>query len=197
METPARERPKDGKPRLTAEEKKQLLANLDLEGELVQPVVVPASAHKAHPYTVRHRARQFEETLAQVLDNFKNHHEGQVLRVPKLVRGITMAEFADKYNGDINACLRGLQRERQGGEPTLDPESKKRKWKDTDEAPGPEDAESSRALKTGQLPVVVPSDDVAQDYYLARVGSPVKMNAAKIIKARLNKTPGTVRIANY
>ncbi|EJC98846.1 uncharacterized protein FOMMEDRAFT_148866 [Fomitiporia mediterranea MF3/22] len=155
METPPRERPKDSRPRLSSDEKKQLLANLDLE--------------------VQHRARQFEETLAQVLENFKNHHEGQVLRVPKLVRGITMAEFADKYNGDINACLRGLQRERQGGEPTLDPASKKRKWKDTDEQPGPEDAESSRAPKT------------------ARFGSPVKMNAANIIKSRLNKTPSTQR----
>ncbi|KAG1723380.1 hypothetical protein EDD22DRAFT_1021548 [Suillus occidentalis] len=29
-------------------------------------------------------------------------------RIPKLVRGVTMGEFADTYNGDIQACLRGL-----------------------------------------------------------------------------------------
>lgn len=76
-----------------------------------------------------------------------NHHEGQVLRVPKLVRSITMAEFADKYNGDINECLRGLQRDKQGGEPTLDPALRKRKWKDSEEPI--EDLENRRASKTG------------------------------------------------
>jgi hypothetical protein len=58
---------------------------------------------------VEHRIQAIEESLAQVLENFKNHHEGQVLRIPKVVRSITMAEFADKYDGDINAALRGLQ----------------------------------------------------------------------------------------
>lgn len=107
--------------------------------------------HSRVSLTVEHRTRQYEESLVQILENFRNHHEGQVLRVPKLVRSITMAEFADKYNGDINECLRGLQRERQGGEPTLDPALKKRKWKDTEDAPGPEEAESSRASKAGML----------------------------------------------
>ncbi|PAV17339.1 Nbl1 borealin amino-terminal [Pyrrhoderma noxium] len=157
METPIRESKKDGRRRFTSEEKKQLLANLDLE--------------------VAHRTRQFEETLAQALDNFMNHHEGQVLRVPKLVRSITMAEFADKYNGDINECLRGLQRDKQGGEPTLDPALRKRKWKDSEEPI--EDLENRRASKT------------------ARFVSPVKMNAAKILKARLNKTPATTRTSRH
>ncbi|KAI5123459.1 hypothetical protein M0805_008829 [Coniferiporia weirii] len=159
METPPRDARKEARRRFTTEEKKQLLANLDIE--------------------VAHRTRQFEESLAQILESFKNHHEGQVLRVPKLVRNITMGEFADKYNGDINECLRGLQRERQGGEPTLDPSLKKRKWKDSEDAPGPEDAESSRASKT------------------ARMASPVKMDAAKILKARLNKTPGKLRAVHH
>ena len=92
-----------------------------------------------------------EETLAQVLENFMNHHEGQVLRIPKLVRGISMGEFADKYDGDISACLRGLQRATQGGEPTMDAGQKKRKWRDLDDVPGPEDAESSRAPKAGKI----------------------------------------------
>lgn len=100
--------------------------------------------------SVAHRTRQFEESLAQILENFKLHHEGQVLRVPKLVRNITMGEFADKYNGDINECLRGLQREKQEGESSLaDMEMRKRKWKLLDETAGPEQAESSRAPKHG------------------------------------------------
>ncbi len=104
-------------------------------------------------YAVAHRTRQFEESLANVLDNFKNHHEGHVLRVPRLVRSITMGEFADKYNGDINECLRGLQKERQGGEPVpVDPVLKKRKWVANEDGPGPEDAECSRAPKNGEIP---------------------------------------------
>ncbi|THH04516.1 hypothetical protein EW145_g5467 [Phellinidium pouzarii] len=158
METPVKDSRRDVRRRFTLEEKKQLLANLDIE--------------------VAHRTRQFEESLAHILENFKNHHEGQVLRVPKLVRNITMGEFADKYNGDINECLRGLQREKQGGEPTLD-SGLKRKWKDSEDVPGPDDAESCRASKT------------------ARIASPVKMNTAKILKARLNKTPGTLRAIRH
>lgn len=157
METPAREGRREGRRRFNSEEKKQLLANLDIE--------------------VAHRTRQFEQSLAQILENFMNHHEGQVLRVPKLVRNITMAEFADKYNGDINECLRGLQRDKQGGEPSLDPALRKRKWKESEETSGPEDMENRRTSKT------------------ARFVSPVKMNAAKILKARLNKTPGPNRTA--
>ncbi|KAL5482783.1 hypothetical protein ACEPAI_9378 [Sanghuangporus weigelae] len=173
METPARNKEKDGRPRLSAEEKRQLLANLDLE--------------------VHHRAREFQETLAQVLENFKNHHEGQVLRVPKLVRGITMGEFADKYNGDINACLRGLQRERQGGEPTLDSASRKRKWKDTEDPLVSGNSESPRAPKTGSSPLKLLLNKSRMMVDIARVASPVKMDAAKLLKARLNKTPKSIR----
>ncbi|KAG2087137.1 uncharacterized protein F5147DRAFT_781436 [Suillus discolor] len=36
------------------------------------------------------------------------HQEGLISRSPKLVRGVAMGEFADTYNGDIQACLRGL-----------------------------------------------------------------------------------------
>ncbi|KAL5512824.1 hypothetical protein ACEPAG_3090 [Sanghuangporus baumii] len=173
METPARNKEKGSRPRLASEEKKQLLANLDLE--------------------VHHRARQFQETLSQVLENFKNHHEGQVLRVPKLVRSITMGEFADKYDGDINACLRGLQRERQGGEPILDPESRKRKWKDAGDPPVTGNAESPRAPKSGSSPLKLLLNKSRMMVDIARIASPVKMDAAKLLKARLNKTPKSIR----
>lgn len=106
----------------------------------------------AHPKAalVAHRTRQFEASLADMLENFLNHHEGQVLRVPRLVRGVTMAEFGDKYNGDINECLRGLQKERHGGEPVaIDASVRKRKWQASQDGPGPDEAESSRAVKNG------------------------------------------------
>lgn len=61
-----------------------------------------------------------------------------------------MGEFSDKYNGDINACLRGLQKEMRGGEVVPDENSpRKRKWQPSQESPS--HAESSRAAKTGEI----------------------------------------------
>ena len=194
METPARAKEKDSRPRLSAEEKRQLLANLDLEGASLSTIVVVFNILNSLVFfSVHHRTRQFQETLAQALENFRNHQEGQVMRVPRPVRAITMREFADKYNGDIGACLRGLQRERQGGEPTLDLISKKRKWKETGDPQPSGDAESPRAPKTGLSPLkpLLSRSRITVD--IARVASPVKMDAARLLKARLNKTPRTVR----
>lgn len=40
-----------------------------------------------------------------------------------------MREFGTNYNGDIQAALRGLQKERMGGEVTeIDKSTRKRKW---------------------------------------------------------------------
>lgn len=151
MDTPLKSLRIDQRRKYSTEEKQQLLRNLELEGKPWLLKLLRFCRTDANPASiVAHRTRQFEESLAQILENFKNHHEGQVLRVPKLVRNITMAEFADKYNGDINECLRGLQRERQGGESSLaDLEMRKRKWRLLDESLGPDHAESSRAPKQG------------------------------------------------
>ncbi|KIK93092.1 hypothetical protein PAXRUDRAFT_829337 [Paxillus rubicundulus Ve08.2h10] len=106
----------------TPEEKQQLIKNLDIE--------------------VEHRVRQLEEWLAVALQNFRLHQEGLISRIPKLVRGVSMGEFADKYNGDIQACLRGLQSARMGmgGAETfeIDRDTRKRKW-----AAAQEEAEAS------------------------------------------------------
>jgi len=111
-----------------------------------------------HPISVEHRVRQLEEWLAAALKNFKLHQEGLISRIPKLVRSVTMGDFADKYNGDIQACLRGLQRERMGEVEAIeiDRETRKRKWAaalEETEASGSgtanHDSESSRALKNG------------------------------------------------
>ncbi len=67
-----------------------------------------------------------------------------------------MREFA-KYNGDIRACLRALNRERLGGEAeAIDKTTRKRKWVESQEAElkvgsttGDLDAESSKGVKNG------------------------------------------------
>lgn len=83
---------------------------------------------------VSHRTRQFEEWLADALENFRMHQEGLISRVPRLVRDITLREFA-KYNGDIQACLKGVQKERLGGEAeAIDKTTRKRKWVESQEA---------------------------------------------------------------
>ncbi|KAI9443102.1 hypothetical protein H4582DRAFT_1922358 [Lactarius indigo] len=78
--------------KFTLEQKQQLLANLDIE--------------------VAHRTRQLESWLADTLAAFRNRHERQLAVIPHLVRGMKMAEFGDKYDGDIQSALRGLQKER-------------------------------------------------------------------------------------
>lgn len=143
--------------------------------------------------TVAHKTREFEESLANILENFRIHHEGHVLRVPRLVRSITMGEFADKYHGDINECLRGMQKERQGGEPiSVDPVVKKRKWMANDDAPGPEDAECSRAPKTGSFLRLTDGHTDTQTITARITGSPSKLDALKKGKLRINKTPAAV-----
>ena len=90
-------------------------------------------------HAVEHRVRQLEEWLAVALDNFRLHQEGLISRIPRLVRGVTMGDFADKYHGDVQACLRGLQSERMGGaEFEIDRDTRKRKW-----AAAQEEAEAS------------------------------------------------------
>ncbi len=151
METPPKSSwsTQGDKTKYTEEEKQQLLANLDLEGMITVSDLSSADTH-LHS-TVEHRTRQFEASLADILENFRNHHEGQVLRVPRLVRSITMAEFGDKYNGDINECLKGLQMERHGGEPVpLDAVARKRKWQESQDDATMNETDPIRTNKNGK-----------------------------------------------
>ncbi|KAF8272237.1 hypothetical protein EI94DRAFT_1769963 [Lactarius quietus] len=112
--------------RFTREQKQQLLANLDIE--------------------VAHRTRQLESWLADTLAAFRNRHERQLAFIPHLVRGMKMAEFGDKYDGDIQSALRGLQKERLALDVApLDRNAMKRKW-----APAPEDEDDTRAEESGK-----------------------------------------------
>lgn len=108
---------------------------------------------------MEHRVRQLEEWLAVALENFRLHQEGLISRIPKLVRAVTMGDFADKYNGDIQACLRGLQSERMGGTDfEIDRDTRKRKWaaaQEEAEASGQaQEADQARAAKNGELPTL-------------------------------------------
>jgi len=78
---------------------------------------------------VAHRTRQLESWLLDTLASFRDRHERQLGRIPHLVRGMTMADFGDKYNGDVQAALRGLQKERLAIDVVpLDRNAMKRKW---------------------------------------------------------------------
>ncbi|KAF8840590.1 hypothetical protein BDN67DRAFT_903254 [Paxillus ammoniavirescens] len=141
----------------TPEEKQQLIKNLDIE--------------------VEHRVRQLEEWLAVALQNFRLHQEGLISRIPKLVRGVSMGEFADKYNGDVQACLRGLQSARMGmgGTETfeIDRDTRKRKWAAAQEeaeasGSGPaqghgqkQEGEQGRASKNARMMTATPKKHVA------------------------------------
>lgn len=67
-----------------------------------------------------------------------------------------MREFA-KYNGDVLECLKGLQREKLGGDVSvIDKFTRKRKWIEAQEAEAKasgdmNDAESSKATKTARI----------------------------------------------
>lgn len=121
------------------EQKHQLLANLDIEGT----TVLFFFSIPSHLPSVTHRSRQLESWLSDTLAAFRNRHERQLAVIPHLVRGMTMAEFGDKYDGDVQAALRGLQKERLAinVEP-LDRNEMKRKW-----VPVPEEEEHETCLK--------------------------------------------------
>ncbi|KAH9846105.1 hypothetical protein C2E23DRAFT_872536 [Lenzites betulinus] len=127
----------------SAEEKEQLLANLDLE--------------------VAHKTRQFEDWLADALENFQRHQEGLILRMPRIVRNVTLRDFA-KYNGDIQECVKGLKRELLGAEDsTIDQGTRKRKWVESQEADGDKldgklaHTEAPRAMKTARTVAATPT----------------------------------------
>ncbi|CAA7261343.1 unnamed protein product [Cyclocybe aegerita] len=120
------------------EEKRQLIANLDIEGSLI--LLFLQAPNIDNNTLVAHRTRQFEAWLTDRLENFTIHQEGQVSRIPKQVRAMTMREFGEKYEGNIQSALRGFQKERlaaAGADATLgeiDKSVRKRKWVASQEA---------------------------------------------------------------
>ncbi|KAG6836105.1 hypothetical protein H0H93_011332 [Arthromyces matolae] len=156
--------------RYTPEEKQHLVANLELE--------------------VAHRIRQFESWLADRLENFNIHQEGQVSRIPKQVRGMTMREFGDKYNGNVQAALRGVQKQRlaaagsEGSIGELDKDARKRKWIASQE-PGAEVKDlEPKAPKNARLATTTTP---------RKAGTSTGPGTAQRTRILGNKTPGTIR----
>ena len=128
------------------EQKEQLLINLDIEG-----THSPSSCcEPSHLALVAHRTRQLESWLSDTLAAFRNRHERQLTYIPHLVRGMTMAEFGDKYDGDVEAALRGLQKERLTVDiAPLDRNEMKRKWAQVPEEEEHETRHSGKNTNSG------------------------------------------------
>ncbi len=115
-----------------------------------------------------HKTRQFEDWLSDALENFRRHQEGLILRIPRIVRNVTLRDFA-KYNGDIQECVKGLKRDMLGVEDnTIDAGTRKRKWIESQETEDKLDGklghtESSRAIKTGMM-LALRGDGIAEGY---------------------------------
>lgn len=169
-------------------------------------------------FAVAHRTRQFEAWLTDRLENFTMHQEGQVSRIPRQVRTMTMHEFGDKYDGNIQSALRGFQKERlaaAGADATLgeiDKSIRKRKWAASQdleaEASGmghTKEPDSQRMLKNGPSNFLLQIIFAEERPMLARINpfSPKKVAGSSTgpgttqrsrLLATVNKTPGTVRI---
>jgi Nbl1 / Borealin N terminal len=131
--------------KFSPEQKQQLLSNLDIEGNLS---FSRPTSFCLTTLPVAHRTRQLESWLSDTLAAFRNRHERQLAKIPHLVRGMTMAEFGDKYDGDVQAALRGLQKERLTVDVApIDRNAMKRKW-----APPPEENPETRSAGSGKDP---------------------------------------------
>ena len=111
------------------------------------------------------------------------HQEGLISRVPRLVRGITLREFA-KYNGDVQACLKGLQKQRLGGEAeAIDKTTRKRKWVESQEA----EAKAADASESEPLKAAKSGECIA---HCALTRLLMQQNTARVTMATPKKVPG-------
>ncbi|KAJ7134558.1 hypothetical protein C8R44DRAFT_829023 [Mycena epipterygia] len=151
------------------DEKQHLIANLDIE--------------------VNHRKSQFKSWLNDHLENFAIHQEGLVSRIPKQVRAMTMRDFGAKYNGNIQAALRGVQREKfvSAGASEIDKSTRKRKWVASQEVEHDASADSQKAPKNARLAVVSPQKKPGSST------GPGTAQRARILAAAGAKTSGMSR----
>ena len=68
------------------------------------------------------------------IDQFRQHQENLIGRIPKHVRNMTLRELRDKYNGDMQAATIGgpLERLQEVGGREREELNKKRKWVEED-----------------------------------------------------------------
>ncbi|KZT19526.1 hypothetical protein NEOLEDRAFT_1245788 [Neolentinus lepideus HHB14362 ss-1] len=157
----------------TKEEQAQLLANLDIELE--------------------HRTRQFKEWMEDHIQQFRIRSEGLISRLPKQLRNIAMAEFADKYNGDPQAAMIAMQGEKANAEMDEIAKSvRKRKWDmDVDGAEGSkhgQDPDSFRMHKNARLGFATPSK---------KAGTSNGPGTAQRLKTQMARTPNASRFKSF
>jgi len=151
-----------GKRSFTPKDKQKLLANLDIE--------------------VEHRTKQLESWLSDAIESFRNHNEGYLSRIPRIVLGVKMRDLQAKYNGNIFACMKALQVDRLAeGATGVERSTKKRKWFASQDTDPDKSDESSRAAKNPRISAATPRRIFTSTGYL----SPTK--------SQLLKTPGTQR----
>lgn len=105
-------------------------------------------------FIVESRVRKLESLLANTLETFRLNQDVIILGIPQQVRGLTMREFGTKYNGDIHAAARGVQREKLGDlaqTNDIDKTTRKRIWLESQEAEAERSghASPSRTAKKG------------------------------------------------
>jgi hypothetical protein len=81
----------------TPEQKHELLTNLDIEGTVLSPLYLMLWATSSRPSHTPHPPTR--------ITAFRNRHERQLTYIPHLVRGMTMTEFGDKYDGEDMVCM--------------------------------------------------------------------------------------------
>lgn len=91
------------------------------------------------------------------------NQETLLSHIPKSVRSMTMRDFGEKYKGNVQAAVRGVQKAKfvnERGESALekiDKSTRKRKWvaSQETESDAPVHGDVSRATKSGELSSVV------------------------------------------
>ncbi len=110
-------------------------------------------------HSVAHRSRQLKAELEIKLETFGLHQLAQISRIPKQIRNMTMRDFGEKYEGNLQSALRGYQKERlaaagiDASKGEIDRSERKRKWVASQEVEadvsGSKDSEPPRSLKNG------------------------------------------------
>ncbi|KZV92708.1 hypothetical protein EXIGLDRAFT_749515 [Exidia glandulosa HHB12029] len=123
----------------TAEEKRHMLTNLELE--------------------VSDRQHKFQKQISEMVAAFVVRSENEVVKVPRAIRNMLLEDFA-KYGGDVKRALHGLAKDRLDAIPdatvNVPMSVKKRKWHEGSQDDGPSTAalgpRASKAARTYTSP---------------------------------------------
>ncbi|KAI0689072.1 hypothetical protein BC835DRAFT_279826 [Cytidiella melzeri] len=155
----------------TAEQKLQILNNLDLE--------------------TSHRIQRLESWLMDHLTNFRMRQESQISHIPKSLRNMTMRDFA-KYNGDIKKAVQGIQAESYGQVEGIDRTTRKRKWIESQEQEAEQLGSKTAVGEDGSKPM----KNARMTSASPKKPSNTAANPARARLPNIMKTPSHMRTAN-